>query len=255
LPHPSHPPAHPAAPAPHLTERGTAEAERRQLTVMFCDLVGSTTLSEQLDPEEWREVVRAYHQVSAEVIGRFEGYVAQHLGDGLLVYFGYPAAHEDDAPRAVRAGLEMVAAMQTLPLGLSLSLPQPLQVRIGIHTGLVVIGEVGGGARREQLALGETPNIAARLQALAEPDTVVMSAATQRLVQGFFDYRDLGPHAVKGSSSPLAVYQVLRESAVQSRFEVAVRTGLTPLVGREQEVDLLLNLWEQAKAGEGRRCY
>jgi len=217
---------------------------------MFCDLVGSTSLSEQLDPEELREVVRAYQQMSAEVIGRFEGHIAQYLGDGLLVYFGYPLAHEDDAQRAVRAGLEIVGAIHELSL-LHTRLQHPLQVRIGIHTGLVVVGEMGGGEKHEQLALGDTPNIAARLQRLAEPDTVVVSAATYQLVQGLFECRDLGPHTLKGVSTPLPLYQVVGESDVQSRFEVAVRTGLTPLVGREEEVRLLLKRWEQVKEGMG----
>jgi class 3 adenylate cyclase/predicted ATPase len=226
-------------------------AERRQLTVMFCDLVGSTALSEQLDPEELRQVVQAYHQVSDEAIGRFDGQVAQHLGDGLLVYFGYPVAHEDDAQRAVRAGLAIVGAMQELPRRLNMQLPWPLQVRIGIHTGLVVVGEVGSGAKRELLALGETPNIAARLQGLAAPDAVVISGATYRLVQGLFECQDRGPQEVKGLSTPLSLYHVVRESAAQSRFEAAVTSGLTPLVGREQEVGLLRERWGRVKEGEG----
>ena len=236
------------------------EAERRQLTVMFCDLVGSTALSEQLDPEELREVVRAYQQVSATVIGRFAGHIAQYLGDGLLVYFGYPLAHEDDAQRAVRAGLEIVGVLRGQGSGvggqekqqyLTVRLSQPLQVRIGIHTGLVVVGEMGGGGKHEQLALGDTPNIAARVQGVAEPDTVVISAATHRLIEGYFTCRALGAQTLKGLSTPVPVYQVLGESGVQSRFEVAITTGLTPLVGREQEVGLLLERWEQVKEGAG----
>src|SRR5207245_6160458 len=174
----------------------TPDAERRQLTVLFCDLVGSTVLARQLDPEELRDVVRAYQETCAKVIARFEGHIAQYLGDGLLVYFGYPLAHEDDAQRAVRAGLGIVTALQQPTVGAHTgSAPRspdtvagraPLQVRIGIHTGLVVVGEIGGGGRHEQLALGETPNIAARLQGLAAPDTVVISAATARLVQSAF---------------------------------------------------------------------
>jgi class 3 adenylate cyclase len=156
------------------------EAERRQLTVLFCDLVGSTALSTQLDPEEWQEVVRTYHENCAAVINRYEGHIAQYLGDGLLVYFGYPAAHEDDAQRAVRTGLEIIEALQNLNKQLS----HPLQVRIGIHTGPVVVGAIGSGERQEQLALGEVPNIAARIQALAEPDTVLLSTATQAAGDG-----------------------------------------------------------------------
>ncbi|MGH8070650.1 MAG: AAA family ATPase [Candidatus Entotheonellia bacterium] len=225
-------------------------AERRQLTVLFCDLVDSTPLATQLDPEELREVVQAYQRVCAEVIQRFEGYIAQYLGDGLLVYFGYPQAHEDDGQRAVRAALGMVETMGLLNQHLVQERGVQLAVRIGIHTGLVVVGEMGGG-RQEQLALGDTPNMAARLQALAAPDTIVISAATHRLIQGFFHCRDLGPHTLKGIPTPVSVYRVIEESGAQSRLEVASTTGLTPLVGREQEVGLLLEHWAQAKAGRG----
>src|SRR5215510_15784225 len=163
-----------------------SEAERRQLTVMFCDLVGSTALSAQLDPEELREVVRAYQETCSTVIRRYDGHIAQHLGDGVLVYFGYPLAHEDDAQRAVRAGLEILAGLQPLnahlPPPVKARLPHPVQVRIGVHTGLVVIGEIGSTDKREILALGETPNIAARVQGIAQPDTAVISAVTYRLV-------------------------------------------------------------------------
>jgi class 3 adenylate cyclase len=231
------------------------EAERRQLTVMFCDLVGSTALSEQLDPEDLRKVVRAYQESCTEVIRRYDGQIAQHLGDGLLVYFGYPAAHEDDAQRAVRTGLEILAGLQLLnarlPSTIRAQLPHPVQVRIGVHTGLVVIGEIGSSEKREILALGETPNLAARIQGQAEPDTVVISGATYRLVQGLFDCQDCGPQELKGISTPLPLYHVVRESAAQSRFEVALRTGLTPLVGREHEVGLLAERWERARQGEG----
>jgi class 3 adenylate cyclase/predicted ATPase len=222
---------------------------------MFCDLVGSTALSAHLDPEELREVVHTYQETCTDVIHRYEGRIAQHLGDGLLVYFGYPAAHEDDAQRAVRVGLETLAALPRLNTRLQQTVKAlravPLQVRIGIHTGLVVIGEVGGGGKREQLALGEAPNIAARLQGLAAPDTVVISATTQRLVQGLFECRELRPQEVKGLETPLAMYCVLGEGAIRSRFEVAVSSGLTPLVGREEEGELLRRRWERAKAGEG----
>src|SRR5712692_4849223 len=234
--------------------------ERRQLTVMFCDLVGSTALSGQLDPEELREVVRAYQQTCSEVIGRYEGYIAQYLGDGLLVYFGYPAAHEDDARRAVRAGLEIVSALQQRTAQVqptvgthgqwkSQAEAVPLQVRIGIHTGLVVVGEIGGGEKRELLALGETPNIAARVQGIAEPNTVIISADTQRLLDGSFDCQPLGSRELKGVATPVEVYYVLGESQASNRLEV--KATLTPLVGREQEVGLLLNRWEQVKEGRG----
>src|SRR3989454_12054100 len=231
--------------------RSTAEAERRQLTVMFCDLVGSTALSERLDPEELREVVRAYQKVSARVITRFEGHIAQYLGDGLLVYFGYPFAHEDDAQRAVRAGLGIVEAIATLHTPGVPTKGITLAVRLGIHTGLVVIGAMGGHERQEQLALGETPNLAARIQGLAAPNTVVISEATYRLVQGYFDYEALGEQTLRGVAEPLHVYRVLQDSGARGRLDVAQTRGLTPLVGRESEVTLLLERWEQAKAGQG----
>src|SRR5882724_410623 len=178
--------------SPPAAGREAPEAERRQLTVLFCDLVDSTALAARLDPEELREVVRAYQETCAAVIQRFEGHIAQYLGDGLLVYFGYPLAHEDDAQRAVRAGLGMLEAMGQLNIRLMRERSIRLAVRLGIHTGLVVVGEMGAGARYEQLALGETPNLAARLQGLAAPDTVVISVTTQRLVQGYFTCHALG---------------------------------------------------------------
>jgi class 3 adenylate cyclase len=223
-------------------------AERRQLTVMFCDLVGSTPLSEKLDPEELREVIRAYHEICATVISRLGGEIAQYLGDGVLVYFGYPVASEDSAQRAVRAGLAIVEAIQALSFP-NLQLPHPLQARIGIHTGLVVVGEMGRGGKRESVALGEALNLAARLQELAQPNSVVMSAATARLIQGFFACQDLGFHALKGLSTPVHMYHVLGESGARSRLDVAVTAGLTPLVGREHEVGLLMERWQSAKMG------
>jgi class 3 adenylate cyclase len=232
-------------------EQHTLEAERRQLTVMFCDLVDSTKLSSQLDPEDWRDVVRAYQQVCSEVITRFEGHVAQLLGDGLLVYFGYPVAHEDDAQRAVRAGLGMLAAMEDLNKGLQRAKGIQLAVRLGIHTGLVVVGAMGGEGRHEQLALGEVPNVCSRIQGLAAPNTIAMSEATYRLVQGYFECRDLGAQALRGVTESMHIYQVLGESGATSRLDVAQPRGLTPLVGRESEVTLLLERWEQAKAGQG----
>src|SRR3989442_11575604 len=197
----------------------TAEADRRQLTVMFCDLVGSTALSGKLDPEDMREMLRAYQQACAEVINRFEGHIAQYLGDGLLVYFGYPSAHEDDAPRAVRAALGIADAMERLNVRLRRERDARLAVRVGIRTGLVVVGEIGSGARHEQLALGETPNLAARLQAIAEPDTVVISSATQRLVEHRFACQDLGFHTAKGVSMPLRAYRVLQERDTPAGFD------------------------------------
>ena len=230
---------------PLPVEQLAPEGERRQLTVMFCDLVGSTALSEQLDPEDLHAIVRAYQDACRQVIERYEGYIAQYLGDGILVYFGYPAAHEDDAVRGVRAGLDILAALPTLELA------QPVQARIGIHTGPVVIGTVGGGEHTEQLALGETPNIAARVQGKAEPDTVAISADTYHLVQGFIACEDLGLQELKGLSAPLRLYQVTGEGEAQNRFDVSVQQGLTPLVGREEELELLHRRWERAKAGQG----
>ena len=233
-------------PAPH-----PPEAERRQLTVLFCDLVDSTVLASQLDPEEWREVVRAYQDTCAKVIARYEGHIAQYLGDGLLVYFGYPSAHEDDAQRAVRAGLGVVEAMGQLSMRLTQERGVSLAVRLGIHTGLVVVGGVRGGARQEQLALGETPNVAARLQGIALSNTLVISAATFQLLGGFFACQPLGTHLLKGVAQPLAVYRVLYESTARSRLEAAGSTSLTPLVGREQEAGLLRERWAQVKDGLG----
>jgi class 3 adenylate cyclase len=218
---------------------------------MFCDLVDSTPIAEQLDPEDLRAVIHAYQATCAEVIQRFDGYIAQYLGDGLLVYFGYPQAHEDDASRAVRSGLGIVEAIKTLAMRVAHEHGIHLAVRLGIHTGLVVVGAMGEGGRQEQLALGETPNIAARLQGLAAPDTVVISAATERLIQGFFLCQTLGPHEMKGLAQPLMVYRVLQESEAQTRLDVAATKGLTPLVGRESEVALLLERWTQVKEGMG----
>jgi class 3 adenylate cyclase/tetratricopeptide (TPR) repeat protein len=229
----------------------TPEAERRQLTVMFCDLVDSTALARQLDPEDLREVVRAYQDTCAKVIARFEGHIAQYLGDGLLVYFGYPLAHEDDAQRAVRAGLGMIEALGQLNTRLTQERGVQLAVRLGVHTGLVVVGDVGGGTRQEQLALGETPNLAARLQSIAAPNTLVISAATFQLLGGFFACQPLGTRPVKGLAQPLAVYRVLYESMARSRLEAAGNTGLTPLVGRDQDIGLLLERWAQVKEGVG----
>jgi class 3 adenylate cyclase/predicted ATPase len=227
------------------------EAERRQLTVMFCDLVDSTRLSSQLDPEEYRDMIRAYQRVCTDVIQRYDGHIAQLLGDGLLVYFGYPHAHEDDAQRAVRTGLGILAAMEDLNKALLQTKGIQLAVRLGIHTGLVVVGEMGGAGRQEQLALGEVPNIASRIEGLAAPNTIAMSEATYRIVEGYFTCESLGEHALRGVSQPLNIYRVLGASGVHSRLDIASARGLTPLVGRESEVTLLLERWEQVKAGHG----
>src|SRR5712692_1225953 len=226
---------------------GAADAERRQLTVMFCDLVGSTELSARLDPEDLREVVAAYHRTVADVIRSFDGFVAKYMGDGVLVYFGYPRAHEDGAERAVRAGLGVVDAVGRLAVKSA-----DLQARVGIATGLVVVGDlIGEGSAQEQSVVGETPNLAARLQALAEPGTVVIAAATRRLVGDLFEYRDLGAVEVKGITRPVSAWQVLRPSVVASRFEALRGAALTRLVGRDEEIDLLLRRWARAKTGDG----
>jgi class 3 adenylate cyclase/predicted ATPase len=227
------------APAP-------AEAERRQLTVMFCDLVGSTALSTRFDPEDLRELIGDYHRAVADTVGRFDGFVAKYMGDGVLIYFGYPQAHEDDAERAVRAGLAVIEAVGELPAR------QDLRVRLGIATGLAVVGDlIGEGAAQERGVVGETPNLAARLQALAMPNTLVIAEATRRQIGGLFDLADLGPQALAGFAEPQPAWRVIGESGVLSRFE-ALRSGTTPLIGREEELDLLRRRWEQAKTGEGR---
>jgi class 3 adenylate cyclase/tetratricopeptide (TPR) repeat protein len=258
---PSSPASQPAQPfVPQHVHRAQVEAiqaipppdaERRQLTVLFCDLVDSTTLSGQLDPEDLREVIRAYQQVYSELITRFDGHIAQLLGDGLLVYFGYPHAHEDDAQRAARTGLGMLAALGDLNTRLKQDKGIQLAIRVGIHTGLVVVGAMGGQGRQEQLALGETPNIAARIQGLAQPNTVAISDATYRLVQGYFDCEALGAQTLRGVTEPIVVYRVLSASGAQSRLDIAQPRGLTPLVGRDAEVTLLRERWEQVKAGQG----
>jgi len=201
-----------------------SDAERRQLTVMFCDLVGSTALASQLDPEDLREVIGAYHKCVAETIGRFDGFVAKYMGDGVLVYFGYPRAHEDDAERAVKAGLGVVEAVGRLD-----ARSIKLQARVGIATGLVVVGDlIGAGPAQEQSVVGETPNLAARLQTLAEPDAVVIAAGTRRLVGNLFEYRDLGTLEVKGIAGPTPAWQVLRPSAVPRPVRSVARISADP---------------------------
>jgi class 3 adenylate cyclase/predicted ATPase len=224
-----------------------AEAERRQLTVTFFDLVGSTALAARLDPEDLREVIAAYHQAVAEIVAGFDGFVAKYMGDGVLVYFGYPRAHEDDAEWAIRAGLGIIDAVGRLDVK-----SVKLQARGGIATGLVVVGDlIGEGSAQEQSVVGETPNLAARLQALAEPDAVVIAAGTRRLVGDLFEVRDLGAIEVKGIAGPVPAWQVLRPSVVASRFEALRGSALTRLVGRDEEIDLLLRRWARAKAGDG----
>ena len=228
------------------------EAERRQLTVMFCDLVGSTDLSGKLDSEDLREVVRAYQETAAEVIARYEGYIAQYLGDGLLVYFGFPVAHEDDPHRAVYTGLGIAEAMARLNTRLNTDHGVELAVRIGIHTGPVVVGEMGGGGRHENLALGETPNIAARLEGLAQPNMIVVSPATAQLVQRSFVLAELGLHELKGVAEPMMLYGVTGLRGVDDDdHEAMLSVGFDALVGRDEEIGILLRRWEQSKDGQG----
>jgi len=230
-----------------LDTQARAGAERRQLTVMFCDLVGSTELSAHLDPEDLREVIVAYHRTVAEGVAGFNGFVAKYMGDGVLVYFGYPQAHEDDAERAVRAGLGVIDAVRRLDVK-----AVKLRARIGIATGLVVVGDlIGEGSAQEQPVVGETPNLAARLQAQAAPDAVVIAASTRGLLGALFEYRELGAVELKGITGRLAAWQVLRPSVVASRFEALRGSALTPLVGRDEEIDLLLRRWARAQAGDG----
>ena len=237
-------------PSPRRVE--SSEAERRQLTVMFCDLVGSTALSRRLDPEDLRDVIRRYQKCASQVIARYEGFVARYMGDGILVYFGYPHAHEDDAARAIHAGLEIVEALNQLGTRPDAAHGGELGVRIGVATGLVVVGDlIGQGAAEETVALGETPNLAARLQALAEPGSVVVAPSTHEIVGGLFEYADQGAHELKGFPEPVHAWRVLRTSEVISRFDAARSRRLTPLVGREGDLDLLLGRWERARTGEG----
>jgi class 3 adenylate cyclase len=214
---------------------------------MFCDLVGSTALSASLDPEDLRGIITAYHGCCTELVERNGGFVAKYMGDGVLAYFGYPQAHEHDAERAVRAGLNLVEAVPKLATNAG----SPLQVRVGVATGLVVVGDlIGAGAAQEQAVVGETPNLAARPQAFAEPGTVVVASSTRRLTGGLFEYRDLGSVTLKGFAENVPAWQVLGASAVESRFE-ALRATTTPLIGRDEEIDLLMRRWEQAKRGDG----
>src|SRR6516162_1868348 len=235
------------AAGPPATPRAVDSAERRQVTVMFSDLVGWTALSAQMDPEDLREIISAYHKCVAEAVHRFGGFVAQYLGDGVLVYFGYPEAHEDDAERAVRAGLELIAAV------IALKTPGALQTRVGIATGLVVVGDLmtGSGEAHERGIVGETPNLAARLQGIAEPNTVVIAEATRRLLGNLFELKDLGARDLKGVAEPLRAWVALRASTVESRFEALHAAGLTALVGREEEIELLRRRWSKTKTGDG----
>ena len=221
-------------------------AERRQVTVMFSDLVGSTALSARMDPEDLRDVISAYQKCVAEIVSCFDGFVAKYMGDGVLVYFGYPEAHEDDPERAVRAGLELVAAVSNLKAQVA------LQTRVGIATGLVVIGDlIGSGASQEQAVVGKTPNLAARLQGVADPDMVVIAESTRRLIGNLFELDDLGAKELKGIDEPVQAWAALRPSSLESRFEAFHASGLTDLVGRQEELDMLMRRWSNVLNGEG----
>src|SRR4029077_9200506 len=234
------------SPQPAIEPKAHDAAERRQVTVMFSDLVGSTVLSARMDPEDLREVISAYQKCVSETVQRFGGFVAKYMGDGVLVYFGYPQAHEDDAERAVRAALEFVAAVGDLKTHAA------LQTRVGIATGQVVVGDlIGSGEAQERGIVGETPNLAARLQGIAEPNSVVIAESTRKLLGNLFKLEDLGAQDLKGMSGPLRAWVALRPASVESRFEAMHASALTELVGREEELELLLRRWSKAKTGEG----
>ena len=236
-------PLTPTGPTGSLAETA---GERRQLTVMFCDLVGSTALSEKLDPEELRSLLHAYRTLCGDVIARYDGFVARYVGDGILTYFGWPTAHEEDAERAVRAALEIVHTVKRA------STTEDLAVRIGIATGPVVVGEAAGTGDQSKLAVGSTPNLAARLQAVATADQIVLAASTRRLIGNAFELADVGEHDLKGIAEPVHAWRVERALVTESRFDASRGdSALTPLVGREEELDLLLRRWSQAKDAEG----
>src|ERR1700738_5194915 len=237
---PKHEPAGGVEPKPQET------AERRQVTVIVSDLVGSTALSARMDPEDLREVISAYQKCVAETVQRFDGFVAKYMGDGVLIYFGYPQAHEDDAERSVRAAVELIAAVTALKS------PVPMQTRVGIATGLVVVGDlIGSGESQEHGIVGDTPNLAARLQGVAEPNSVVVAESTRKLLGNLFELEDLGAQDLKGMSGPLRAWVALRPASVESRLEAMHAGALTELVGREEELELLLRRWSKAKTGEG----
>jgi class 3 adenylate cyclase/predicted ATPase len=240
--HDAGPPAATVEPKPH------DEAERRQLTVMFVDLVGSTALAARLDPEDMREIIRAYHQRCARMVADNGGFVAKYMGDGVLAYFGYPLAHEHDAERAVKAGLAIIDAAPKLETADG----EHLHMRVGIATGIVVVGDLlGSGESQERGVVGETPNLAARLQGVAEPDNVVIAENTRKLLGNLFELSDLGPQNLRGVAGQMRAYLALRESSEESRFEALHGGSLTPLIGREEETELLLRRWAKANAGEG----
>ncbi|MGE5778223.1 MAG: adenylate/guanylate cyclase domain-containing protein [Hyphomicrobiales bacterium] len=237
--------------APSSPHPGTGGAERRHLTVLFCDLVGSIELAHSQDPEDLGELVSAYQGVCKSAIERYEGFVARYVGDGVLAYFGYPQAHEEDAERAVRAGLGIIDGIRKLNVRLAEGGVE-LRVRLGIATGSVVVGDmIGERTSEESAVVGMTPNVASRLQGIAQPDTVVIAPETRRLALDYFEYRDLGEQVLKGLPAPIHAWQVLGERATAGRFEVRQMSGTTPLVGRTGELALILRRWEQVKEGEG----
>jgi class 3 adenylate cyclase len=222
--------------------------DRRQLTIMFCDLVGSTALTAQLDPEDMSDLIRAFQGAITATMARFDGHIAKYLGDGATVYFGYPRAHEDDAARAARAGLALIEAVGKIGRERDVA----LQVRLGISTGLVVVGELfGEGEARERGVVGDTPNLAARLMAIAEPDTAVVSASTRRLLGRAFELKPLGLQELRGFKAAMPAWTILRENEAVSRFDAVRAEAMTPLVGREQEIALLLDRWRLACEGDG----
>jgi class 3 adenylate cyclase len=224
------------------------EAERRQVTVMFADLVGSTALSARLDPEDMREILGAYHRSVAAAVARFEGHIAKFMGDGVLIYFGWPQAHEDEAERSVRAGLALVEAVEKPEIGVA----GPLSARVGIATGLVVVGDlIGEGAAQEEAVVGETPNLAARLEQLAVPGAVVVAEATRRLLGSLFEFADLGPQSIRGIDTPVPAFRVLGEARTESRFEALRNVDPGPPIGREHELAILMDRWNTARGGEG----
>src|SRR6185437_9493284 len=237
-------PLQPAAPP----ESHAVKGERRHLSVLFCDLVGSTAIAANLDPEDWREVLAAYHKDATEAVERFGGHVAQYLGDGLLVYFGYPQAHEDDPQRAVLAGLAMLDAIAALNGRIANKGYPRLAARIGIHSGSVVVDQSNGKGAN---VFGDVPNVASRVETGAAPDTVLITAAVHHLVSVLFVVEDRGAQPLKGIEHPIRLYRVIQPSGVRGRLAAAASRGLTPFIGREDELRLLLNRWDQAREGEG----
>ncbi|HSR57156.1 MAG TPA: adenylate/guanylate cyclase domain-containing protein, partial [Candidatus Binataceae bacterium] len=244
----SHPPSLPSEAGTHR-DQARDDGERRQITVLFADLVGSTELSHRLDIEEYRELLRAYDKAVSEVVVRFGGYLAHYLGDGILAYFGWPEAHDNEAERAVRAALAILDAIERM--NREIGGANPLAVRIGVHTGAVVMGKVGGSGRQEVTALGETPNVAARVQAVAPPNCILITPATHRLVSGLFVVEDAGAHVLKGIAQPMELRRVRRPSGVRSGLQGAAARGLTLFIGREHELQLIGDRWELAREGKG----